>query len=167
MDNPIYNGSMLIVTFIFCLLQFYAIDATDNLTFMAGYLVPTVVISSIFLIDMIINFSTRSFKNIRKKRPVIFFEIFLSISYWISFIIDASMNLDYTKTAQYSTTNTIFWMRLLRCFEFMMELHDYRLLVVTTKNLTKPFMYKALLLYMVFFCFSALGQKLWGGIIDR
>ena len=166
MDNPIYNGALLLTTFLFALLQFYTFEAT-GLTFVLLYFVPTVLLSFVFLVDMVVNFWKRGFKNVRDNRPILFFEVFLTTFYWISFTRATVVNEDYNPIAKYSHTNTIFWMRLLRCFEFMQELHDYKLLVVTSKNLTKPFMYKALLLYIVFFFYACIGQKLWGGMINK
>ena len=56
-------------------------------------------------------------------------------------------------------------MRNLRGFELMSEMEDYQMIVVTTKNLTRPIMTKMLFLYVVFFIYASIGQKVFGGLI--
>ena len=56
-------------------------------------------------------------------------------------------------------------MRNFRSLEFMAELEESKMITVTLKNMTRPITVKVLFLYVVFFIYASIGQKIFGGEI--
>ena len=93
-------------------------------------------------------------------------EIVISAFFWYTFVQDFFFSDKFAMESRFAHLNTVFWMRNLRAFEFMTELQDYQMIVVTTKNLTKPILTKVLFVYVVYFIYACIGQKLYGGLIS-
>ena len=104
--------------------------------------------------------------GILNDRPILIMEMLVSALFWYTFVIDFFFSSERAMESRFSHLNTVFWMRNLRAFEFMRELEDYQMIVVTTKNLTKPVLTKVLFLYVVYFIYACIGQKIFGGYIN-
>ena len=159
---------MLGISASLCISQYRLELLENNITekeYVYYYEVPIVAVSIFYLVDCVANFTLRGFKGVWENRPILYLEIFISALFWYTIIHDFIVDRQLSVQQRFAHLNTIFWMRNLRAFEFMSELQDYQMIVVTTKNLTKPILTKMLFLYVVYFIYAIIGMRCFGGEI--
>ena len=74
---------------------------------------------------MAFNFLLRGAKEIWAERPILYLEVFISMVFFISVIVSFFKETNNSMESRYVDVNTLFVMRNLRIFEYMVELEDY------------------------------------------
>ena len=83
------------------------------------------------------------------------------------FAVDVIMTDDKTVFGQFSRVNAIFSIRTLRIVDLLAELKDFKIILLTMENLTVPIISKLLFLFVVFYLYAIVGQKVYGGSIHQ
>ena len=91
----------------------------------------------------------------------------MQISFWVIFAVDVIMTDDKTVFGQFSRVNAIFSIRTLRIVDLLAELKDFKIILLTMENLTVPIISKLLFLFVVFYLYAIVGQKVYGGSIHQ
>ena len=87
---------------------------------------PTIILSFVFLVDLIANFAVNGFSWVYENRRVLYFEIVISVAFWICFIIDMFIFTDRTIESRFTRMNAVNSLRIFRAFELVYELTDFK-----------------------------------------
>ena len=127
LQNPIYNGVLTITTLVYTV-SLYLLDVDSDLSLKldeSAIEIPGLILSLIFLVDLIANLACFGFKRIWNEHSILIFEIFLSFTYWTSYVLDVWVFEDPTTWGHFTRINAIFQLRNLRTVELLSELKDF------------------------------------------
>lgn len=129
--------------------------------------IPALILTLIFLADLIANFVVIGSTQMWEKRRVLYLEVLLQILYWMSYLLTFWVFTDVSILGRFARIDAIFQLRNLRIVELLAELKEFNMVVQTTHNLTQPIFSKLLFLYIIFYLFAIVGAFLFGGEITE
>ena len=109
--DPVYNGLLTTATIVYTLVLFL-VESNENI-FIRGVKeiveLPALILSVLFLLDLIANFVVLGLKGVLRKRKELLLELCLQIAYWTLFLVDIFLLTDETKpAARFTRINAIF-----------------------------------------------------------
>ena len=162
--NPMYIGSLTLLNFIFSMILVFCDRAT--VTWKQIYFTPMLIAASIinlvFFLDLLANLVILGFKSVWKEKKFIYLEVFLQIA-WLVLVIYMFKENDLSSDGCFTDIALIFLIRNARVFYFAQEIQSIRLVLETTKMISRPIMGKFLWIYLVFYIYTQIGCLLFGG----
>lgn len=169
LNDPIYNGSLIFATLVYtvCLFDFDQDDHVDMEKHRILIELPALVLTLIYLLDLVANFVVLGPAQIWSDRRILVMELLLQLTYWISYFVDFVVLKNVSIYGRFARLNAIFQLRNFRAIELLSELQDFQIVVQTTKSLTMPIFSKFFFLYIIFYMFAMLGAQCFGGEINQ
>ena len=110
LNNSIYNGSLTMLTIVYSLCLFdIDSDGPAEMRELGVWIeVPALILTIIFLIDLLANFIVLGPKRVWKERRILVLEIILQLVYWLSYIIDFSVLRNISIYGRFARINAVF-----------------------------------------------------------
>lgn len=90
LQNPIYNGVLTSTTLVYTIaLELLEANLTWpllNENFWIEF--PAILLSVIFLLDLIANIALLGIRRICKDRKILILEIFISLAFWVTYVLE-------------------------------------------------------------------------------
>ena len=111
MADPVYNGLLTTATIVYTLVLFL-VESNESF-FIRGVIeaveLPALVLSVLFLLDLVANFIVLGLKGVLRKRKSLLLELCLQLAYWTLVLVDLLLLTDETKpAARFTRINAIF-----------------------------------------------------------
>mmetsp|Transcript_45970 Transcript_45970/g.60921 ORF Transcript_45970/g.60921 Transcript_45970/m.60921 type:complete len:268 (-) Transcript_45970:310-1113(-) len=163
--DPLYMGVLTGINVAYSLLLLLIDRATVywKETFFVPIAVIAIFISLVFTVDMIVHFVVLGPHSCWKEKKYIYYELLLQVSAIALIIYAMTSNLDYTVDGYFTEISLLFLLRCARIFFFTSEVESIRLIMETSRMISKPILGKFLFIYLVFYVYAQLGALLFGG----
>ena len=162
--NPVYMGILAFLNLILTIIILWADNKlewkSDNFIIIITLTVST---NMIFLAEMIINFTVLGLKDVWKNKKILFGELLIQIGFIYIIVEFFVLRKNESYYLFFSQLSLLFILRNVRICQFFIELENVRLIVETSRNISKPIMGKFLFIYLIFYVYAHVGLICFGG----